>query len=155
MPPVLLCSKNRELITIFFEELYKQYELPQLFVVGNISTVKKHFLNESSAYFIFVDQDLIEDEGLGTLHMLQYYSADSERIVMVNEEDPALIFKYVKEGATGYLQKEDFRQQFPSLLTHLSKKEALMSPEVARYFIERLKFDFKPENKEAKVLVVN
>lgn len=85
---------------------------------------------------LVLDQQLKDGSGLDLLLQLRSSIPDTEVLFLTVDDDPAVVFQALQNGATGYLLKKRGIERLPEEVIELSEGRSVMSPEIARLVLK-------------------
>ncbi len=143
MTNIAFIEDNTLYLKTLVESIQMQPDLNCILAAQSVEEFYEKLPLRARLNIIFVDINLPGQSGIEALPGLHSRFPQAELIVLTQQEEPALLFKAIVAGATGYLIKNFSLMQFPTLIQDLLKGGALISPKMARYLVHY----FNPSDK--------
>lgn len=136
---IAIYSTDAAFRTQFADCLAQHFPFKSIYSIGRLTRSIDDLPTDVRPSLIFVDLSKPNLYSKIRLAMLNKSYPEAELVVLVAEEKPVQIFEFIKAGASAYLLKDGWQGALPPFLAHLEEQKVLISPNVARYLVDRFK----------------
>ena len=125
-------------------------DCPGLVVVGEAATLADGLVlvEDEKPEVLLLDLGLPDGSGLELLERAQECSPSTRSLVITVFGDEQSVVGAIARGAGGYLLKDGTPRQLADSVLQLLEGGAPISPQIARYLLERMRFDERPPSRD-------
>lgn len=149
MKKILLVEDNRDILKWWQEQLIQLYEDAEISCAINLAQAREHCARNRFTLAL-IDLGLPDGSGMELLAELNASNAETYCVVTTIFDDDAHIFESLRNGAKGYLIKDQPGEQLVDQLRQIAHGQPPLSPSIARrilnYFTQEQKKDSKIDN---------
>lgn len=113
---------------------------PNVIVVGQAEDGLRavELVKETKPDVVLLDLVMPRQDGIATIPKILEIQADARILVLTSFADSERVFMAIKAGATGYLLKDDTREQLMQAILDVSKGQASLHPSIAMKVIHEI-----------------